>query len=179
MALSHSWFLEASAPSTASLFASFSLAFLACPSHIAAGYRKRRRQIRDEPIHDRINGAPQDGVYRTAHARVAEKSRTTRKNLLVGGLNVRMGSNDRRNFSIEEPAHRDFFTRGLSVYVHDDVRSLVAHLRHRSIDRAKWVFQNRLHKCARLYVDHADFSLRRFQDDRPAARRAIRIIHRA
>ena len=122
-------------------------------AHFAAGDRKRRRQIRDESIHDWINGAPQNGVYRAAHARVAEESRTTRKNLLVGGLNVRMSSNDRRNFSIEESAQRDFFTRSLSMYVHDDVRSLVAHLRHRCIDRAKRVFQNRLHKCARLDVD--------------------------
>src|SRR5207249_8049663 len=96
-------------------------------AHFAASDRKRCRQIRDEPIHDGINGAPQDGVYRTAHARVAEESRATRKNLLVGGLNVGMSSNDRGNFSIEEPAKRDFFTRSLSVYVHDDVRSLVAH----------------------------------------------------
>src|SRR4030095_1157625 len=97
-------------------------------THFAAGDRKQCRQVRDEPVHDRINGAPQNGIYRTAHSGVAEERRATRKNLLVGGLNMGVSSDDGRNFSIEEPAQSDFLTGRLSVYVHDDIRSLVAHL---------------------------------------------------
>src|SRR5258708_38376898 len=96
---------------------------------LTAGDRKRRRQVRDEPVHDWINGASQDRIYRTAHARVAQESCSAGKNLLVGGLNVGVGSNNSRNFSVEKPAQRAFFACGLSVYVHDDVPSLVAHLR--------------------------------------------------
>jgi hypothetical protein len=148
-------------------------------AHLTACHRKRCRQVRDEPVHDWINGAPQDGIYRTAHARVAQESCAAGKNLFVRSLNVGVSSNDGRNFSVEKPAQCDFFTGSLSVYVHDDVRRLVAHLCHRCIDRVKRIFQNRLHKCARLHVDDTDFPLGCFQDDRPVPRCAIRIIHRA
>src|SRR6266480_7533395 len=96
-------------------------------AHLTAGDRKRRRQVRDEPVHDWINGASQDRIYRTAHARVAQKSCASGKDLLVGGLNVGVSSNDGRNFSVEKPAQRNFLTRSFSMYVHDDVGSLFAH----------------------------------------------------
>src|SRR5262245_13264534 len=103
-------------------------------AHFAARDWERRRQIRDKTVHDWINGAPEDRVYRTAHARVAEERGSTRKNLLVGGLNVGVSSNDGGNFSIQEPAHRNFLASSLSVYVHDDVRSFGPHLGYRCID---------------------------------------------
>ena len=97
--------------------------------------------------------------------------------MLIGGLNVRVGSNHGRNLSVKESAQRNFLTSSLTMYVHDNVRSVTAHFRHSCFDRMKRVFQNRLHKCARLHVDDTDLSLGRFQDDRSAARRSFGIIH--
>src|SRR5919197_813493 len=84
-------------------------------AYFAASDRKRRRQVRDESVHDWINCASQDGIYRSAHARIAQESGATRKNLFVGGLNVGVSSNHGRNFSVKEPAQRDFLASGLPV----------------------------------------------------------------
>src|SRR5437879_13023997 len=113
-------------------------------AHLTAGDRKRRRQVRDEPLHDWINGASQNRIYRTAHTHVAQKSCAAGKDLLVGGLNVGVSSNDGRNFSVEEPAQRDFLAGSLSVYVHDDVCRLVVHLRQLCLYWPKRIYQYRL-----------------------------------
>ena len=92
---------------------------------------------------------------------------------------MRVRTDHSRHLPVEKSPQRNFLAGRFAVRIDDDVLSLTAHLGHCCFDGTERVFQNRLHKRARLHVDHTDFPLGRFQDDRSASRRAIGIIHRA
>ena len=151
----------------------------AAQAHIAFRDGKERGEIRDETIHDRIDRAAQDGIGRTAHSGITQKRGAARENLFVGGLHMRMRADDGGNFPIEEPAERDFLARRLGMRVDENDRRLCAHLLDCGLDRAKGIFQNRLHERAPLDDGHAHFSFRGFEDDQAVSRRARGIVHRA
>ena len=136
---------------------------------------------RDEPIHDRINCAPQDGVtYRTAHARVAQESRCRPER--SARRRSEHGYESRMTAETLPSRNRPSAIFSLVVSPCTSTMMVVVSLpasRHRCIDRTKRVFQHRLHKCARLYVDHADLPFVVSRTIEPAPRRAIGIIHRA
>src|SRR5439155_18219538 len=124
--------------------------------HFARSDRKRCEKICNKPVHDRFDGAPENGIYRTAHSRVAQESCAAGKDLFISCLNVGVSPNNSRNLPVEKSAQRDFLARGFPVCVHDDVCRLVAHLRYCFFDSTKRVFQNRLHKRTSLHIDNAD-----------------------
>ncbi len=97
--------------------------------------------------------------------------------MFVRRLHVRVGADHSRNFSIEKPAERNFLARRFAVDIDNDIRGLFTDFGHGCFHGMKRVLQNRLHKRARLHVDHADFSLGRLQHNRSVAGRARRIIH--
>ena len=121
--------------------------------------------MRYKPVHDRIDRAPEDGVYRAAHACVAQKSRAAGEDLLVRRLNMRVRTDHSRHFPVEKSAQRNFLASGFAVRIDEDVCCLAAHLRHCRFHSSERVFQNRLHERARLHIDHADFALGRFQQN--------------
>ena len=140
----------------------------AAQAHLAIGDRKDRGHIGNKAPHDRIDGAAENRIGRAAHARVAEESRAAGKDLFVRGLHMRVRADDGGNFPIEKTAERNFLARRLAMRIDQNDVRFRAHLRDRGFHCWKWIFENRLHECARLHVDHADFALRRFEHDRPA-----------
>src|SRR5690348_4017399 len=110
---------------------------------------------------------------RTTHACIAQESRSVRKNLLIGGLNVSVRADNSRYFAVEKSAKRYLFARGFSMDIDNDVRCLAADFRHYSIDSKKRIIQDRLHEGARLNVDDSNFSLGGFQNDISTPGRAV------
>jgi len=94
---------------------------------LAAGDRKRCRQIRNKTVHDRLDLASQNRIDRAAHSRVAHERRTAGKNLLVRCLHMRVGANYGGDLSIKKPPECDFLARGLAVHIHNNVAGLFAH----------------------------------------------------
>ena len=104
--------------------------------HVASGNGERCGQIRDEPVHNGIDSAPEDGIDRSAHAGIADESCAPGEDLFVGRLNMSVSADDSGNFPVEKSAHGDFLTRGFAVDIDKDVRGLFAHLRYCSLDGA-------------------------------------------
>src|SRR5437867_6211254 len=87
-------------------------------------------------------------------------------------------ADDGGNFSIKKSADRNFLARGLAVNIDNDIGGLLSHLGDDLVEGMERILENRLHKGARLHVDHADFSLCRFQHDRAVPGRTRWIIYR-
>ncbi len=69
-----------------------------------------------------------------------------------------MGAYDRRNFSVEEETHRDFFAGGFAVDIHENDGSFLAEEGDFFFDGEEGVFQRRVHESAGLHIDDPDFS---------------------
>ena len=83
-----------------------------------------------------------------------------------------MRADDGGYFPIEKTAERHSLARRLAVGVHQNDVRFRAHLRDGGFDCRKRIIENGQHECARLHIDHADFSFRSFEHNRPRARRA-------
>ena len=142
--------------------------------HFALRYGERRGQVVDEPLHDRIDRAAENGMHRAAHPGVAEKRGAAGKNLFVRRLHVGVSAENRGDAAVEKTPDGDFLARGFPMRIDHDDRSLGPHFRHRAVEHGERILQDRLHEGAGLDVDHADFSLRRLENDRAAAGRAVR-----
>src|SRR5438132_6140795 len=110
-------------------------------SHVASCNGERCRQIRDEPVHNGIDSAPEDGIDRSAHASIAHESCAPGEDLFVGRLNMSVSADDSGNFSVEKSAHGDFLTCSFTVDIDKDVRGLFTDLCYCNLDDAKRILQ--------------------------------------
>ena len=85
--------------------------------------------------------------------------------MLVGCLNMSVRADDSGDLSVEKTSHGNPLARRFAVHIHDDIPRLFAHFYHRCFRGSKRVFENRLHKRARLHVQHPDLSLGRLQNN--------------
>src|SRR5678816_1002815 len=147
-------------------------------SSFTVSHRESRWQIGDKTSHDRLDLAPQNGVHRSAHSRIADERRSVLKNLFVSRLDVGMCAEDGGDTAVEIAADRHFLARCFAVSIDDNDRRLFAHGVNREVEHRKRIFQDRLHESAGLDVNHAHFSFWSLEHDRACSRSAGRIIKR-
>lgn len=114
----------------------------------------------------------------STHTRIADERGPVLEDLFVCRLNMSVRSEHRRDATVKITAKGNFLARGFAMGINDDVRSFTTHLRHRYVEERERIFQDWMHKRARLYVDHAHFSFGRLQYNCPRPGRPGRIIER-
>ena len=109
----------------------------------------------------------------STHTRIADERGPVLEDLFVCRLNMSVRSEHRRDATVKITAKGNFLARGFAMGINDDVRSFTTHLRHRYVEERERIFQDWMHKGARLYVDHTHLSFGRpLQSSPPRAPRA-------
>ena len=81
---------------------------------------KLLRHVRHEPPDDRLDLAADHALVRAGEAAIAQKRRAAGKDLLVGGLHVRVRADDGAHAAIEHPRQRDLLRRRLRMEIDED-----------------------------------------------------------
>src|SRR5207247_647941 len=134
------------------------------------------RRIRYTTIKNRLNRASPNRIDRTAHSRVAHESRAAGKNLFIRRLDVGMSANDGRNFSIEKSTHGDLLARRLTMDIDNYVWCFLSHLCDGRFHGPEGIFQDWLHKRARLHINDTYLSFGSFKHNRSATGCTLWII---
>ena len=90
---------------------------------------------------------------RAGHAHVADERGAARKDLLIGGGNVRVRPNHRGNAPIQIPAHGHFFAGRFRVDIHDDNTDARGDARQLAVGGAERAI-NGGHEDAALEIQH-------------------------
>ena len=110
------------------------------------------------------------GVNRAGHAEVGKVRGAVRKNLLVGGLNMSMGSDNGGNAAVKVVSDTFLLAGRLGMEVDDgDFRQARSKNAVRSIEG----IVERLHIDDAHEIDDADLHAAHVIDEEPAARRAV------
>ena len=127
---------------------------------------------------DRKHGIRSDhALRRSAHPQIGDIGGSFGQDLLVGGLDVGVRSDDAADFSVQIKTERFFFRRVFRMKIHDDdlrllgeaVNVLITHPK-RAIDRT--------HRLATLKVQDRDFMLPNLKNHAPVAGDLGRIVRR-
>ena len=112
--------------------------------------------------------AAENGIHRTAHARIAEKGGAAREDLLVSGLNMRVSSDHCRNLAVKVATDSDFLAGCLPVDIYKNHRGLRAEAFDLCQRGGEGIFEDGLHEGAALHIEDRNFSLRGIEDDAAA-----------
>src|SRR5207302_3810058 len=121
---------------------------------LALGRLERGVSRREEPLDRGLLAQPDDAVPRAAHADVGLVRRSAVQDAFVGGLDVRVGPEHRRDTAVEKMPHGILLARRLAVHVDEDAGRLLAQPLDEPLLGAERAVE-RLHEDASFQVDDA------------------------
>ena len=113
---------------------------------------------------------------RAAKSGVGEVGRAAGKNLVVGGLDVRVGADDERGEAVHGASESDFFRGRLGMKIDEDAGRLLLQFLDLGFDEEERIVDLRPHERAAEQVDDAEFLAVAADHDGAEAGRARRKI---